>query len=102
MDSVPRVLEVIGQMNTDLFRDAWRYRELLYFLTWRDLKIRYKQTAFGVVWAVIQPLLTMIVFTVLFGKLGRLPSDGSPYPLFYLSALLPWIYFSSTLPQLAN
>ncbi|MCI0621717.1 MAG: ABC transporter permease [Acidobacteria bacterium] len=89
-------------MSAELFRDSWRYRELLYFLTWRDLKIRYKQTAFGVVWAVVQPLLTMIVFTVLFGNLGRLPSDGSPYPLFYLSALLPWTYFSSTLPLSAN
>jgi lipopolysaccharide transport system permease protein len=89
-------------MNADMFRDAWRYRELLYFLTWRDLKIRYKQTVFGIVWAVVQPLLTMVVFTVLFGKMGRLPSDGSPYPLFYLSALLPWIYFSSTLPLSAN
>lgn len=89
-------------MTADLFRDSWRYRELLYFLTWRDLKIRYKQTAFGIAWAVAQPLLSMIVFTVLFGKLGRLPSDGSPYPLFYLSALLPWTYFSSTLPLTAN
>lgn len=81
---------------------VWRYRELLYFLAWRDVKIRYKQTALGVVWAVIQPLFTMLVFTGLFGRLGKLPSDGVPYPVFYLSALLPWIYFSTTLPAASN
>lgn len=82
--------------------ELWRYRELFYFLTWRDIKIRYKQTILGVLWAVIQPVFTMVVFTVLFGRLGRLPSDGLPYPVFYLSALLPWIYFSTALPLSAN
>lgn len=84
------------------FLELWHYKELFYFLAWRDVKIRYKQTLLGVLWAVIQPLFTMVVFTVLFGKLGKIPSDGSPYPIFYLSALLPWIYFSATLPFSAN
>jgi lipopolysaccharide transport system permease protein len=79
-----------------------KYRELLYFLAWRDIKIRYKQTSLGLLWAIIQPLLTMIVFTFLFGRLGRIPSDGNPHSLFYLTALLPWIYFSSTLTSSSN
>jgi lipopolysaccharide transport system permease protein len=84
------------------YSDVWRYRELLYFLAWRDVKIRYKQTMLGVMWAIIQPVFTMLVFTVLFGRLGKMPSDGVPYPIFYMSALLPWIYFSTTLPVAAN
>ena len=74
-------------MNSYL--EIWRYRELFYFLAWRDVKIRYKQTSLGIMWAIIQPLLTMVVFTVLFGKLGQMPTDGCPHPIFYLSALLP-------------
>jgi lipopolysaccharide transport system permease protein len=89
-----------GMFN--LLTELRRYRELFYFLAWRDIKIRYKQTLLGVLWAIIQPLLTMIVFTFLFGSLGRIPSDGSPHPLFYLTALLPWIYFSSTLTASSN
>jgi len=88
--------------NVDNYIEIWRYRELFYFLTWRDIKIRYKQTILGVLWAVIQPVFTMVVFTVFFGRLGQLPSDGLPYPIFYLSALLPWIYFSTALPLSAN
>jgi lipopolysaccharide transport system permease protein len=76
-------------------REAWTHRELLYFLTWRDVKVRYKQTALGIVWAVIQPLVTMALFTLLFG-LAKLPSDGVPRPVFYFSALLPWLYISTT------
>ena len=79
-----------------VLREAWGYRELFYFLAWRDVKVRYKQTALGVLWAVIQPLLTMAVFTVLFGRLANISTDGVPKPLFYFSALLPWIYISST------
>jgi lipopolysaccharide transport system permease protein len=84
------------------YLEVWRYRELFFFLAWRDVKIRYKQTFFGILWAIIQPVFTMLVFTVLFGKLGQMPSNGAPHPLFYLSALLPWIYFSATLPVSAN
>jgi homopolymeric O-antigen transport system permease protein len=82
--------------------DLWRYRELFYFLAWRDIKVRYKQTALGVAWAVLQPLMTMAIFTLLFGKLGNMPSEGIPYPLFYFSALLPWTYFSATLTNSGN
>ena len=82
--------------------DLWRYRELFYFLAWRDIKVRYKQTALGVAWAVLQPLMTMVIFTLLFGTLGNMPSDGIPYPLFYFSALLPWTYFSTTLTNSGN
>lgn len=82
--------------------EFWRYRELLYFLTLRDIKLRYKQTALGVAWAVIQPLFTMIVFTIFFGKLGKLPSDDKPYALFVLVALLPWQLFAYALTQSSN
>ena len=82
--------------------DLWRYRELFCFLAWRDVKVRYKQTALGVAWAVLQPLMTMVIFTLLFGKLGNMPSDGIPYPLFYFSALLPWTYFAATLSNSGN
>ena len=74
-------------------RDLWTYRELLYFLAWRDVKVRYKQTVLGAAWAILQPLLTMVVFTVLFGRLARLPTDGEPYALFCYAALLPWNFF---------
>src|SRR5215470_15754627 len=76
--------------------ELWGYRELVYFLAWRDVKVRYKQTVLGVIWAVIQPFFTMVVFTVLFGQLAKIPTDGMPGPVFYFSALVPWIYFSST------
>lgn len=89
-------------MNKLALRELWTYRELFYFLAWRDIKVRYKQTALGVAWVVLQPLLTTFVFTLLFGKLGKIPSDGIPYPLFYLSALLPWMYFSTTLTNSSN
>src|SRR5262249_4856980 len=82
--------------------ELWRYRELLYFFVWRDVKIRYKQTVIGVAWVVLQPLLTMLVFTLFFGRLAKLPSDGLPYPVFYFSALVPWIYFSTALQATTN
>jgi lipopolysaccharide transport system permease protein len=78
-------------------REVWMYRELLYFFVWRDLKVRYKQTAIGVSWVVLQPLLSMGAFTLFFGKLAKLPSDGLPYPVFYFAALAPWTYFSTAL-----
>jgi lipopolysaccharide transport system permease protein len=89
-------------MNSEWFTDFWRYRELLYFLAWRDVKVRYKQAALGASWAVIQPLLTMVIFTLFFGRLAGVPSDGIPYPLFSFCALVPWTYFSTTLSQAGN
>jgi lipopolysaccharide transport system permease protein len=82
--------------------EAWAYRELLYFLVWRDIKVRYKQTALGALWAVLQPLLTMAVFTVFFGHLANVGSDGLPYPIFSYAALLPWTFFAQGVSQSAN
>jgi lipopolysaccharide transport system permease protein len=82
--------------------ELWRFRELLYFLAWRDVKVRYKQAAFGTAWAIVQPLLTMLIFSFFFGRMAKIPSDGVPYPLFCYSALVPWIYFSGTLGQAGN
>jgi lipopolysaccharide transport system permease protein len=83
-------------------RELWAFRELLYFLTWRDIKVRYKQTVLGAMWAVIQPFFTMVVFSLFFGRLAKVPSDGIPYPIFSYSALLPWTYFSTSLGASAN
>jgi lipopolysaccharide transport system permease protein len=83
-------------------REVWDYRELLYFFVWRDVKIRYKQTVIGIVWVILQPLLTMGVFTVFFGRLAKLPSQGLPYPVFYFAALVPWMYFSYALQSATN
>jgi homopolymeric O-antigen transport system permease protein len=77
--------------------ELWDYRELLYFFVWRDVKVRYKQTAIGAAWAIIQPLLTVVTFTVIFGQFAKMPSDGLPYPVFSYAALLPWNYFASSL-----
>ena len=82
--------------------ELWEYREVLYFLVWRDLKARYRQTLLGVAWAIIQPLFTMVLFTVIFGKLAKIPSDGLPYAVFSLAALVPWNFFSTALTQSAN
>ncbi len=79
------------------FDELWAYRELIYFFVWRDIKVRYKQTAIGAAWAVLQPLLTMLVFSLFFGRLAHIPSEGLPYPIFYYSALLPWMYFAAAL-----
>lgn len=98
---VTRIRPSRGWRAIDL-REIWQYRELLWFLTLRDVKLRYKQTAFGVSWAVIQPLFTMGVFAIFFGKLGKLPSDGQPYALFVLAALLPWQLFAYALTQSSN
>jgi len=83
-------------------RDLWEYRELLYFLIWRDVKVRYKQTALGAAWAIIQPFFTMVVFSVVFGRLAKIPSDGLPYPIFAYCALLPWQLFSHALTESGN
>jgi hypothetical protein len=87
-----------GLFHLDL-RAIWHYRELLYFLVWRDLKVRYKQTVIGIGWAVLQPVITMIIFTAVFGGLVKMPSDGLPYPIFFYSALLPWNYFAGALQR---
>ena len=89
----PRRWEILN------LRELWSYRELLFFLTWRDVKVRYKQTAIGAAWAVLQPLLTMLVFAVVFGALIRVPSDGLPYPVFAYVALLPWTFFATALTR---
>src|SRR5216117_3684689 len=83
-------------------RELWEYRELLYFLTWRDIKVRYKQTVLGAAWAIIQPFFMMVVFSLFFGYLAKVPSDGIPYPIFAYCALLPWQLFAHTLNQSAN
>lgn len=82
--------------------EIWAYRELIYFLTWRDIKVRYKQTAIGVAWAMLQPLAMMIVFTLFFGRLAKVPSEGAPYPLFAYVGLLPWQLFSRTISESTN
>src|ERR1700680_2169 len=84
------------------FRELWDYRELFYFLVWRDIKVRYKQTALGATWAVIQPIFTVVIFSVFFGRLAKVPSDGIPYPLFSFTALVPWTFFSYGLNQSSN
>jgi len=83
-------------------KEIWQYRELLYFFVWRDIKVRYKQTVIGAAWAILQPLMTMVVFSLFFGKLAKMPSQGLPYPIFYYSALLPWMYFANALQNATN
>src|SRR6266850_7946662 len=83
-------------------RDLWAYRELFYFLIWRDVKVRYKQTMLGATWIILQPVLTMIIFTLLFGQVMKVPSDGIPYPLFAFAGLLPWMFFSSSVTNSSN
>jgi lipopolysaccharide transport system permease protein len=93
-----RIAPPAGWLEMNL-REVWAARELLYFFVWRDIKVRYKQTAIGAAWAVIQPFMTMVVFSLFFGKLAKMDSHGLPYPIFYYSALLPWMYFSGALQQ---
>jgi len=91
-----------GKTERHYWADLWRYRELFFFLSWRDILVRYKQTVIGILWAVLRPLLTMIVFTVVFGKLAKMPSEGLPYPVFVYAAMLPWQFFSSALAEASN
>ena len=86
-----------GRTERHYWRDIWHYRELFFFLAWRDILVRYKQTAIGVAWALLRPLLTMVVFTIVFSKIANLPSEGIPYPILVLAALLPWQFFSNAL-----
>lgn len=91
-----------GRADAHYWRDLWSFRELLWFLAWRDILVRYKQTVIGVTWSLIRPLLTMIVFTVVFGKLAGLPSNGVPYPIMVFAALLPWQFFANSLSDSSN
>jgi len=102
-DSVPviRIEHTSGWLAFGL-GDLWEHRELLYFLVWRDVKVRYKQTVLGAVWAVLPPIMSMVIFTVIFAYLAKMPSDGSPYPIFTFTALLPWNYFSGALGRVTN
>jgi len=91
-----------GKTERQYWRDLWKYRELFYFLAWRDLLIRYKQTVVGVAWSVIRPFLTMVVLTVVFGKFGQMPSGGMPYPILVFCGMLPWQFFSTALSECGN
>ncbi len=95
-------IEPIEGWATLKLKELWDYRELLYFLVWRDVKVRYKQAALGAAWAILQPLLTMLIFSVIFGMFAKVPSDGTPYPLFAFVALVPWNFFATSLGQSSN
>ena len=88
-----------GRTERHYWKDLWRYRELFFFFAWRDILVRYKQTAIGVVWALLRPFLTMVVFTVVFGKFAKLPSEGAPYPIMVFAAMLPWHFFANALTE---
>lgn len=98
-------ITIIKPKKTFSFQDLkeiWQYKELLYFFIWRNLKVRYKQTAIGVLWALFQPFITMVVFSIFFGKLAKIPSDGAPYPIFVYSGLLFWLFFSTSLSEISD
>jgi len=102
-DDVPELVIEAGRTEALYFRDLWRYRELFYFLAWRDILVRYKQTAIGVAWALIRPFLTMVVFSVVFGRLANLPTEGNaPYPILVFAAMLPWQFFANALSECSN
>jgi len=98
----PKLIIEAGRTERQYWKDIWRYRELFYFLAWRDILVRYKQTAIGVMWALIRPFLTMIVFTIVFGTLAQLPSEGVPYPILVFAAMLPWQFFANALSECSN
>ncbi|RCJ23202.1 phosphate ABC transporter permease [Nostoc sp. ATCC 43529] len=101
--SKPELIIEAGQTEQQYWKDLWRYRELFYFLSWRDILVRYKQTVIGMLWALIRPFLTMLVFSVIFGKIAKLPSEGTaPYPILVFAALLPWQFFASALTECSN
>jgi lipopolysaccharide transport system permease protein len=91
-----------GGSNGAYWQDLWRYRELFFFLAWRDILVRYKQTAIGIAWSVLRPFVTMVVFSIVFGSLAKLPSNGVPYPIMVFSALLPWQFFANSLSESSN
>ncbi|MFB2838110.1 ABC transporter permease [Floridanema evergladense] len=100
-DKTELIIEA-GRTEKQYWKDLWSYRELFYFLAWRDILVRYKQTAIGIAWALIQPFLTMVVFTVVFGQLAKLPSQGVPYPILVFAAMLPWQFFANSLSGCSN
>jgi lipopolysaccharide transport system permease protein len=100
-NSTSLVIEA-GRAERQYWKDLWRYRELFYFLAWRDILVRYKQTVIGMAWALIRPFLTMIVFTVVFGNLAKLPSEGAPYPILVFAGMLPWQFFAGALSECSN
>ncbi|MEM7772550.1 MAG: ABC transporter permease [Cyanobacteria bacterium P01_E01_bin.6] len=102
VEATPELIIEAGRTEKQYWKDLWQYRELFYFLAWRDILVRYKQTVIGIAWALIRPFLTMIVFTVVFGKLANLPSDGAPYPILVFAAMLPWQFFSNALSECSN
>lgn len=105
MNSPTQELIIIeyGRTDRNYWRDLWRYRELFRVLAWRDVSICYKQTVIGVLWAVIRPMITMVIFTIIFGRIAKLPSDGTaPYSLLVLAGMLPWTFFSSSLSEASN
>jgi lipopolysaccharide transport system permease protein len=103
MTEPPELIIEAGRTEAQYWRDLWRYRELFYFLAWRDILVRYKQTFIGVTWALIRPFLTMVVFTVVFGRLANLPSEGdAPYPILVFAAMLPWQFFANALAECSN
>jgi len=91
-----------GRSERHYWMDLWRYRELFYILAWRDIAVRYKQTIIGIAWAVLRPLLTMIIFVIVFGKIAKLPSEGVPYPIFVFAAMLPWTFFATAFSDASN
>jgi len=103
IQSPPELIIEAGRSERQYWQDLWRYRELFYFLAWRDILVRYKQTVIGMAWALIRPFLTMVVFTVVFGKLAKLPTEGdAPYPILVFAAMLPWQFFANSLAESSN
>ncbi len=101
--SPPELIIEAGRTERQYWQDLWRYRELFYFLAWRDILVRYKQTMIGMAWALIRPFLTMVVFTVVFGKIAKLPTEGdAPYPILVFAAMLPWQFFANSLAECSN
>lgn len=101
-DRVQELYIAAGQSDRNYWRDLWRYRELLYFLAWRDMLVRYKQTAVGIAWAILRPLITVLVFTLVFGRFAKLPSGNVPYPLLVLAGALPWEFFAGALADTSS
>lgn len=102
MENRQKLIIEAGKTEGQYWKDIWRYRGLFYFLAWRDILVRYKQTVIGIAWALIRPFLTMVVFTIVFGKLAKLPSEGVPYPIMVFAAMLPWQFFSNSLSEASN
>jgi lipopolysaccharide transport system permease protein len=102
MKNSDRIIIEAGKTERQYLRDLWSYHELFIFLAWRDILVRYKQTVFGVLWAIIRPFLTMVVFSVVFGKFAKMPSNGIPYPIIVYAAMLPWQFFANALQESSN